>query len=67
MEKFTIGLVVGGMIGALCVANNYKMRQQEVQEKIDEMLDEKLRCFEEDDEQEASQKTKKSRSKKATD
>ncbi len=55
MEKFTIGLVVGGLAGALLVTNNYKMRalvrkgQQEVQDKLDAMLDEKLRRLEEDE------------------
>lgn len=54
MEKFTVGVIVGGIAGALLVTNNYKMRalirkgQQEAQEKLDEMLDEKLRCLDED-------------------
>ena len=48
MEKFIIGVAVGGLCGALLVANNYKMRalvkkgQEEVQKKLDELLDEKL-------------------------
>ena len=48
MEKFIIGIAVGGLCGALLVANNYKMRalvkkgQEEVQKKLDDMLDEKL-------------------------
>ena len=48
MEKFIIGIAVGGLCGALLVANNYKMRalvkkgHEEVQKKLDDMLDEKL-------------------------
>ena len=53
MEKFVIGLLVGGVCGALLTANNYKMRtlvkkgQEEVQAKLDELMDEKIRMFEE--------------------
>ena len=49
MEKFAIGVLLGGLGGALLVANNYKMRtlvrkgQQEVQMKVDQMLDEKIK------------------------
>ena len=52
MEKFAIGLLVGGLAGALLVTNNYKMRtlvrkgQEEVQNKLDEMMDEKIRQME---------------------
>ena len=48
MEKFAIGLVIGGLGGALLVANNYKMRtlikkgQAEVQAKLDKLMDEKI-------------------------
>ena len=48
MEKFAIGLVIGGLGGALLVANNYKMRtlikkgQSEVQAKLDKLMDEKI-------------------------
>ena len=48
MEKFAIGLVIGGLGGALLVANNYKMRtlikkgQEEVQAKLDKLMDEKI-------------------------
>ena len=48
MEKFAIGLVIGGLGGALLVANNYKMRtlikkgQEEVQAKLDRLMDEKI-------------------------
>lgn len=50
MEKFTIGLLVGAIGGALIVTNNQKMRamvkksQQEVLEKWEEMTSEKLAC-----------------------
>ncbi len=52
MEKFAIGLAVGGICGALLAANNYKMRtlvkktQQEMQKKLDTMLDEKICALE---------------------
>ena len=48
MEKFAIGLVIGGLGGALLVANTYKMRtlikkgQSEVQAKLDKLMDEKI-------------------------
>lgn len=48
MEKFALGMVVGGAVGALLVANNYKMRalvkkaQEEAQSKFNEILDEKI-------------------------
>ena len=48
MEKFAIGLVIGGLGGALLVANNYKMRtlikkgQEEVQMKLDKLMEEKI-------------------------
>ena len=54
MEKFTIGLIVGGAIGALLVANNCKMRtlvkksQEEVKARLDEMMDEKLEQYRDD-------------------
>lgn len=73
MEKFAIGFLLGGLGGALLVANNYKMRtlvkksQQEVQEKLDKLMDDKLRkmdeneAFAEADEQDdkATKKSKK--------
>jgi gas vesicle protein len=49
MEKFIIGVAVGGVCGALLIANSYKMRalvkkgQDELQKKFDDMLDEKLK------------------------
>lgn len=57
MEKFVIGVLVGGVCGALVATNNYKMRalikkgQEEVQNKLDEMIDEKLQEMEEKTEQ----------------
>ncbi len=52
MEKFVIGVVVGGLAGALLTANNYKMRtlvrkgQEEVQAKLDKLMDEKIEMME---------------------
>ncbi|MBR1975425.1 MAG: hypothetical protein IKA20_06200 [Clostridia bacterium] len=52
MEKFTIGLVIGCVGGALITANSYKMRmlvrktQEEVQAKLDQMMDEKIKAME---------------------
>lgn len=52
MEKFAIGLVVGGVCGALLTANNYKMRtlvkkaQQDMQKKLDSVMDEKICAME---------------------
>ncbi len=54
MEKFAIGMILGGIGGALLVANNYKMRtlvkksQEEVQTKLNELLDEKIKQMDED-------------------
>jgi ElaB/YqjD/DUF883 family membrane-anchored ribosome-binding protein len=48
MEKFAIGLVIGGLGGAILAANNYKMRtlikkgQEEVQLKLDKLMDDKI-------------------------
>ncbi|MBQ8308813.1 MAG: hypothetical protein IJX96_03165 [Clostridia bacterium] len=77
MEKFAIGLLLGGVCGALVATNNYKMRslvkksQEEVQAKLDELLDEKLRAFDEmseddeADEPKPQSKPRKSRAKKS--
>ena len=52
MEKFIIGVALGGLAGALLTANNYKMRvlvkkgQEEVQAKLDKLLDEKIEIME---------------------
>lgn len=51
MEKFAIGVLVGVMGGAILAANSMKMRtlvkkgQEEVKEKLDEMMDEKLKTM----------------------
>lgn len=56
MEKFAIGVLLGGIGGALLTANNYKMRtlvkksQAEIQSKLDQMLDDKLRAMSENEE-----------------
>lgn len=53
MEKFAIGILVGGLAGALLTANNYKMRtlvkkgQEEVMTKLDNFMDEKIDMMEE--------------------
>lgn len=53
MEKFAIGILVGGLAGALLTANNYKMRtlvkkgQEEVMAKLDNFMDEKIDKMEE--------------------
>jgi Na+-translocating ferredoxin:NAD+ oxidoreductase RnfG subunit len=73
MEKFTIGLMIGAIGGALLTANNYKMRalvkksQKQVQDRLDELMDDKLKDMEMD-EQTEEEKTpaKKSPFKKAT-
>ncbi len=58
MEKFTIGLAIGALIGAAVVANSQKTRklfvksQDEIKNKLDDMIDEKLEMLEEDDEDE---------------
>lgn len=74
MEKFAIGLVVGGVCGALLTANNYKMRtlvkkaQQDMQKKLDSVMDEKIcameNCLDEhnpDEERETADKRGKKR------
>ena len=49
MEKFTIGLLLGAVGGALLAANSCKMRtlvrkgQEEIKQRLDEMMDEKLK------------------------
>ena len=51
MEKmFCLGVMIGAVGGALLVANSYKMRsfvkksQAEFVDKVNEMMDEKLKC-----------------------
>ena len=74
MEKFAIGLLMGSVIGAVCVTNNYKIRtlvkkgQLEMQEKLDAVMDKAIDA-QDDQKQEPSKtektdKSKKSRSKK---
>ena len=52
MEKFIIGVALGGLAGALVTANNYKMRtivkksQEELQSKLDKLMDEKIEALE---------------------
>ncbi len=52
MEKFAIGLIMGGAIGALLVANNHRMRtlvkkaQEDTQAKMNAFMDEKIRVME---------------------
>ena len=52
MEKFIFGVALGGLAGALLTANNYKMRtivkksQEEVQSKLDKLMDEKIEALE---------------------
>lgn len=63
MEKFVVGLLLGGVCGALLTANNYKMRtlvrkgQEEVQAKLDELMDEKIRAFEEKEQEKKQEKS----------
>ncbi len=63
MEKFVVGLLLGGVCGALLTANNYKMRtlvrkgQEEVQAKLDELMDEKIRAFEEKEQEKKEEKS----------
>ncbi len=53
MEKFAIGIIIGGVVGALLTTNNYKMRtlvkkgQAEVQAKLDKLMEEKIEKMEE--------------------
>ena len=67
MEKFTIGLIIGGIGGALLTANNYKMRtlvkkgQEEMQKKLDNLMEEKIQEMEIEEEE-----PKKAKGKKAT-
>lgn len=51
MEKiFCLGVMIGAVGGALLIANSYKMRslvkksQAEFIEKVNSMMDEKLKC-----------------------
>ncbi len=66
MEKmFCIGVALGAIGGALLVANSYKARslvkksQAEIMQKVDEMMDERLKASEGDGEEKPEKKTKK--------
>ncbi len=67
MEKFAIGVLLGGIAGALLTANNYKMRtlvkkgQTEVREKFDEILDKKIGEMDDLTEEPTDKKTRKSK------
>ncbi len=72
MEKFALGALLGGIGGALLVANNYKMRtlvrktQDELQAKFDNMMDEKIRAMDEESaEEKAEERLAKKREAKA--
>ncbi len=70
MEKFTIGLALGMLGGALLVANSCKVRtlvkksQDEVKEKLDTVIDEKLEEFSATDDETEENKPKKKNKKK---
>ena len=63
MEKFTAGLALGMLAGALVVANSYKVRtlvkkgQDEMKEKLDEMIDEKMEALDNMSSQKSSSKS----------
>ena len=67
MKTFIIGIAAGTVLGAAIVANSQKSRklfiksQDELKKKMEELIDEKLKKFEEDDELEYSEKKAKSR------
>lgn len=58
MEKFTIGLAVGALLGMAIIANSQKTRklfiksQDEIKSKIDDAIDEKIEMLEDDEEDE---------------
>ena len=62
MEKFTTGLLLGMVGGALLVTNSYKMRvlvkkgQDEVFDRIDKIVDEKIKEMEEKPEEKKKSK-----------
>ncbi len=67
MEKlFCLGVALGMVGGALIVANSYKARslvkksQSEIMQKVDEMMDEKLKCMcDREDAEKTEKKSKK--------
>ncbi|HIY45506.1 MAG TPA: hypothetical protein H9731_03225 [Candidatus Borkfalkia excrementipullorum] len=62
MEKFIAGLALGAAVGALWVANSNKTRalvkkgQEELKEKMDAYIDEKLAAMEKEEEPAAAKK-----------
>ena len=64
MEKFIAGLALGAALGALLVANSNKPRalvkksQEEVKEKLDAYIDEKLSAMEQEEGEKAAAKKK---------
>ena len=64
MEKFTIGLMLGAVAGALVVTNSYRVRslvkksQEEVIEKVNTMIDDRLDSFEAQDDDKKPKKQK---------
>ena len=64
MEKFAIGLMLGAVAGALVVTNSCKVRslvkksQEEVIEKVNTMIDDRLDSFESQDDDKKSKKQK---------
>ncbi|MBQ7369519.1 MAG: hypothetical protein IJW58_00925 [Clostridia bacterium] len=58
MEKFTIGLAVGALLGMAIIANSQKTRklfiksQDEIKSKIDDAIDEKIEMLEDDEDDE---------------
>lgn len=64
MEKFTVGMVLGAVAGALIVTNSYKVRslvkksQEEVMDKVNAMIDERLEGFETEETDEKPKKKK---------
>lgn len=70
MEKmFCLGVMLGAIGGALLIANSYKMRslvkksQAEFVEKVNEIMDEKLNCTNNEERQETSAPEKKEKKK----
>ena len=62
MEKFIAGLALGAAVGARWVANSHKTRalvkkgQEELKEKMDAYIDEKLAAMEKEEEPAAAKK-----------
>ena len=58
MEKFAIGMALGAIVGAAIVANSQKTRQlvvksqEELKNKLDDVIDQKLQEFEDDEDEE---------------